>query len=82
MSIGENHELYAIDKDAWHTFYQSGRPLEPGEADSFYGERVRAMTPYEEMLYNEDRLCEHVDLWGNIAEDEPFDMEWYMEHCL
>ena len=32
--------------------------------------------------YNEDRLTAHVDLWGNIAVDEEFDMEWYMENCI
>jgi len=78
----KTHELYAVSKEGWHTFYKSGRPLEPGETGSFFGERVRAMTFREEMAYNEDRLLEHVDLWGNIAEDELFDMEWYMEHCL
>ena len=40
------------------------------------------MTYGEEMLYNEDRLTAYVDLWGNIAVNEEFDMGWYMENCI
>ena len=40
------------------------------------------MTFDEEIAWNEDRLLAHVDLWGNIAVDEEFDMKWYMENCI
>ena len=59
-----------------------GYPLDINENGTFNGEKVRAMTDHEERMYNEDRLLAHVDLWGNIAVDEEFDVEWYMENCL
>ena len=40
------------------------------------------MTHEEKMLYNENKLTAYVDLWGNIAVDEEFDIEWYMENCI
>lgn len=76
------HTRYAVARDNYMKFHELGRPLDEGEEAVFNGERVRCMTYSEECAWNEDRLMEHVDLWGNIAVDEPFDMEWYLEHCI
>ena len=78
----KTHEYYAMTVKNSHKAYELGRWLDDGEVAVFHGERVRAMTFEEERKYNEDRLLALVDLWGNIAVDEEFDMEWYMEHCF
>ena len=74
--------VYALSKEAEEEADAMGYILEEEEKAIFNGEKVRAMTYEEEMLYNEDRLTDYVDLWGNIAVDEEFDMEWYMENCI
>lgn len=76
------HKRYALTAKDSLAYRNLGHPLQENETATFNGEKVRGMTVREEMLWNEDQLCEHVDQWGNIAVDEPFDMEWYMEHCL
>ena len=78
----KKHEYYALTREAERKADAMGYPLNEGETAVFNGEKVRAMTPHEENLYNQDRLTECVDLWGNIAVDEEFDMDWYMENCL
>ena len=78
----KTHEIYALSKETEAEANAMGYPLEGEEKAIFNGEKVRSMTYEEEILYNEDRLTAHVDLWGNIAVDEEFDMEWYMENCI
>ena len=78
----KTHEKYALSKEAEEEANAIGYLLEEEEKAIFNGEKVRAMTYGEEMLYNEDRLTAYVDLWGNIEVDEEFDMEWYMENCI
>ena len=80
----KTHELYALTKKAEDEAQSLGYWLiEKGKTEAiFNGEKVRAMTFDEEMLWNEDRLTACVDLWGNIAVDEEFDIEWYMENCI
>lgn len=56
--------------------------VEENQEATFNGEKVRAMTDYENNLWNQDRLMMHIDLWGNVAVDEEFDMDWHMENCL
>lgn len=78
------HELYALTKKAEDEAQSLGYWLiEKGKTEAiFNGEKVRVMTYEENCLHNEDRLLACVDLWGNIAVDEYFDIEWYMEHCV
>lgn len=78
----KTHEYYALTKEAEKQADMLGFPLIEDETATFNGEKVRAMTFHEEDLYNQDRLLACVDLWGNIAVEEDFDMEWYMENCL
>lgn len=79
----KTHTKYAVSGKNTIAYHEAvGRPLEENEEAIFDGERVRGMTYSEECAWNEDRLMEHVDCWGNIAVDEPFDMEWYLEHCI
>lgn len=78
----KTHEKYALSKESEAEAKAIGYPLEEGQEAVFNGEKVRAMTLEEEMLYNEDRLTACVDLWGNIAIDEKFDFDYYMEHCI
>lgn len=78
----KTHEKYALSKEAQQQANALGYILAEGKEAVFNGEKVRAMTRSEECAYNEDRLTACVDLWGNIAVDEPFDMEWYMENCI
>lgn len=78
----KTHEHYALTKEAEKQVDLLGYPLEENQEATFNGERVRAMTGYENNLWNQDRLMMHVDLWGNVAVDEEFDMDWYMENCL
>lgn len=78
----KTHTKYAVSGKNTMKFHEIGRPLAENEEAVFNGERVRGMTFYEECVWNEDHLMAHVDCWGNIAVDEPFDMEWYMENCI
>jgi hypothetical protein len=78
----KTHEHYALTREAEKQADSMGYPLNDGEEAVFHGEKVRAMTAYEENLYNQDNLLECVDLWGNIATEEAFDLDWYMENCL
>ena len=78
----KTHEMYALSKEAEAEADAMGYTLEEDEKAIFNGEKVRAMTYGEEMLYNEDRLPACVDLWGNIAVDEEIDIKWYMENCI
>ena len=78
----KTHEIYALSKESEAEADAMGYFLEKEKKAVFNGEKVRAMTHEEEMLYNEDRLTAYVDLWGNIAVDEKFDMKWYMENCI
>lgn len=79
----KTHEKYALSKEANTEAMEMGYTLEEEEQETvFNGEKVRAMTFKEEMLYNEDNLTACVDLWGNIAVDEEFDFDYYMEHCI
>ena len=78
----KTHEHYALTREAEKQADALGYPLGIGQTATFNGEKVRPMTSYEERLWNEDNLMENVDLWGNIAIDEEFDVEWYMENCL
>lgn len=78
----KKHTMYALTREAEKKAHKMGTFLHDEETAIFNGEKVRAMTYEEEMLYNEDRLLACVDLWGNIAIEEEFDIEWYMENCL
>ena len=78
----KTHERYALSKELEAEARAMGYPLEKEEEAVFNGEKVRAMTFEEEILYNEDRLTAYVDLWGNIAVDEKFDFDYYMEHYM
>ena len=78
----KTHEKYALSKEAEAEANAMGYFLGEEEKAIFNSEKVRAMTYGEEMLYNEDRLTDCVDLWGNIAVDEEFNMEWYMENFI
>ena len=78
----KTHEYYALTKEAECQADSLGYPLSENQECVFNGEKVRGMTYYENELYNMDRLMAHVDLWGNIAVEEEFDMEWYMENCI
>ncbi len=74
----KTHEHYALTREAEKQADLLGYSLMENEQATFNGEKVRAMTAYEERLYNEDRLMACVDLWGNIAVEEAFDIEWYL----
>jgi len=78
----KTHKPYAVTREVILEAYKQGRPLQPNETATFLGEEVRGMTDFEENLWNEDRLMECVDLWGNVALSEPFDIEYFMEHCI
>lgn len=78
----KTHKKYAITREAEAKADAIGYTLEEGQEAVFNGERVRAITFEEEVMLNEDRLMAHVDLWGNVAVDEEFDFEWYMENCI
>ena len=78
----KTHEYYALTREAEKEAYNLGRTLQEDEVEIFNGEKVRGMSEYEDMLWNEDRLLAHIDLWGNIAVDEEFDVEWYTDNCL
>ena len=78
----KTHEKYALSKETEEEANALGYLLEEEQEAVFNGEKVRGMTPEEEMLYNEDRLTTCVDLWGNIAVDENFDFDYYMEHYM
>ena len=78
----KTHELYAVTRETQMKTYKQGRPLEQNETATFLGEEVRGMTDFEEHLWNEDKLMECVDLWGNVAVNEPFDIEYFMENCI
>lgn len=71
-----------MTKEAEKQANSLGYTLQEDEVAVFNGEKVRGMTEYEDMLWNEDRLLAHIDQWGNIAVDEEFDVEWYMDNCL
>ena len=78
----KTHEQYVLSIDA-HTLAKGmGYHLEEEQEAVFNGEKVRAMTFDEEALWNEDKLTACVDLWGNVAVDEEFDFDYYMEHCI
>ena len=75
----KTHEWYALSKENEARVQELGHPLNDEEGIvQFNGELVRLMTFEEECAYNEDRLMKHVDLWGNVAVDEPFDTDWYL----
>ena len=76
------HEYYAMTVENLNKADALGRTLEENEVAMFNGEKVRGMTFSEEREWDCDNLMAHVDLWGNVAVDEPFDYEWYYEHCL
>lgn len=78
----KTHEKYALTKEAENQADMLGHTLAERQEAVFNGEKVRGMTIHEEILWNQDNLMAHIDLWGNIAVDEEFDMEWYMENCL
>jgi hypothetical protein len=78
----KTHEKYALPKEISLKARELGYPLEEGKTATFNGERVRGMTFREEMQDNEGNLMVHTDIWGNIAVDEPFDVEWFMDHCI
>ena len=78
----KTHKHYALTREAEKQADKLGYPLNENEVEVFNGEKVRGMTSYETNLWNQDNLMSHVDLWGNIALDEEFDIEWYMENCL
>ena len=68
----KTHKYYALTKENYFKFKAIGRILGENETAVFAGEKVRGMTFAEEQAWNEDRLAAHVDLWGNIAVDEPY----------
>ena len=78
----KTHKYYAMTRENERNAEKIGRTLEPEEIAIFNGEKVRGMTWREEEEWNMYGLMAHVDIWGNIAVDEPFDYEWYYEHCL
>jgi hypothetical protein len=78
----KTHERYALSKEVSLKANELGHSLEENEAATFHGERVRGMTFREGMQDNEGNLMENTDLWGNVAVDEPFDVEWFMDHCI
>ena len=72
----KTHKKYALTKEGYAEADTLGYTLlEEGQEAIFNGEKVRCMTFNEEMAWNEDRLLAHVDLWGNVAVDEEFDMK-------
>lgn len=78
----KTHKLYALTREAEAEVMGIGYTLEEGQEAVFNGEKVRGITFSEEKLLNEDNLMACVDLWGNIATEEEFDVEWYMENCI
>ena len=78
----KTHKMYALTKESENKADSMGRPLEPNEEAIFNEEKVRGMEWEEERDWDMGNLMAHVDLWGNIAVDEPFDIEWFCEHCL
>lgn len=73
----KTHEYYALTREAEKQADLLGYTLEENQEAIFNGEKVRAMTDYEARMWDEDRLLAHVDLWGNVAVDEEFDIDWY-----
>lgn len=78
----KTHTMYAIPVEIEMQIKETGRILSENEIATFHNEKVRGMTYEEERLWDEDNLLACVDLWGNIAVDEEFDIEWYMENCI
>lgn len=76
----KTHDKYAVHRDNDKAFRKIGRTLNDGEIDTFDGKRVRGMSFNEERLWDENRLMAHVDLWGNIAMDEEYDVEYHVNH--
>ena len=73
---GEN---YYVTREIAHKFLTDNeRFLQEGEQAIVAGNLVRCMTYSEECAYNEDRLFDLVDLWGNIAVDEEPNERWIM----
>lgn len=72
----KTHEKYALSKELEAEANALGYPLEEETEAVFNGEKVRAMTFEEEMLWNEDRLTACVGLWGNVAVDEKLDFDY------
>ena len=92
--IGEDGKYYICLTDyKTHKHYcvQKGNHIEYDEKNVLTifdepriicGNLVRAMTPEEERLWNEDRLLAVVDVFGNVSVTEEFDMDWYMNNCI
>ena len=78
----KTHEKYALSVEAEEEANAMGYILEEEQKAVFNDEKVRAMTYEEERLYNEGNLLACIDLWGNIAIDDEFDIKWYMENCI
>lgn len=78
----KTHEYYAVTKETEKEMDSIGDTLASNEEAAFNGEKVRGITDYEEELYNRGMLLAYVDLWGNIAIEEEFDVEWYVKNCL
>ena len=72
------NERYFVTRERVNEFRTHGKflPLD-SPAQVIAGELVRGMTFAEERLYNEDRLLALVDMWGNIALEEPSE-QWIM----
>ena len=64
----KTREHYAVTRETEKQADLLGYPLDENEKATFNGEKVRAMTSYENNLYNQDRLMADVDLWGNVAD--------------
>lgn len=78
----KTHKKYALTREAERQADSLGHRLQEDEVAVFNGEKVRGMTEHEEYLWNTDNLMAHIDLWGNIAVEEEFDVEWYIDNCL
>lgn len=78
----KTHEKYALTKESENKIRSLGYALDQNQEAIFNGEKVRGMTEQENYKYNMDNLMAHIDLWGNIAVEEEFDMKWYMENCM
>lgn len=73
----KTHEMYALTRETETKAKSLGYILEENQEAIFNGEKVRGMTYREAMDWNMDNLMAHVDLWGNIAVDEEFDIDYY-----
>lgn len=78
----KTHEHYCVERGSEIKWTEDNVLCEGDEPQIICGNLVRPMTYKEECLYNEDKLMEIVDIFGNVSCTEEFDVEWYMENCI